>query len=719
MFSGIPQFVSKWQKFKLSERAGSHSHFIELCGVLGQETPTAGDADGTTYTFEKGITKNSGEKGFADVWKRSYFAWEYKTRGKDLADAYQQLLKYREALENPPLLVVCDFDRFEVHTNWTNTPSEVYAFSLQDLLPNEATSACKVAPLEVLHSIFANPGRLKPGQTTAQVTTDAAMEFGLLADSLRNRGVSADRTAQYLMRLLFCLFAEGMDLLPDNLFTRLIEGNRRKPPEFVRKLRQLFAAMSRGGSFGADDIPYFDGGLFMDDEAYELAADDLSILSRAAKLDWAAIEPAIFGTLFERILDPTKRSQIGGHYTSKEDILLIIDAVLMSSLRRRWAEIQKDALAQMEVMDRGRKPSSKTQKKLSDLLNGFAVEVGSVRVLDPACGSGNFLYLAMKRLLDLEKEISIFASSNGLSRFFIRCRPEQLYGIESNIYAHEIASVAIWIGFLQWQRDNGVIVTDNPIMQPLENIRQMDAVLCRDKNGSPTEPAWPEVDVIIGNPPFLGGNRIRQELGDEYVDGLFKLYKGRVPAFADLVCYWHERARKQIERSHAKRAGLLATQGVRGGANRKVLDRIKETGDIFWAESDREWTLDGAAVHVSMIGFDDGSEPRRILNGREVKSINSNLTAGADTTCAVILLENRDICFMGASPKAHFDIPERLALEMVGQPVNVNGRSNSDVVRPVMSAVDLVRRSRHMWTIDFGIMPLERQQLSMRSHSSM
>lgn len=264
----IPELVNKWRNTKLSERSAAQSHFIDLCTALDQQAPVDVDSEGNTYTFEKGVKKNSGGDGFADVWKRNYFAWEYKRKNEDLGKAYQQLLKYREALENPPLLVVCDLDRFEVHTNWTNTPPEVYSFDLNDLLLNKATAICKVPPADVLRFLFMDPERLKPGQTTAQVTTQAAKEFSTLAEGLRQRDIPAGRAARFIMRLLFCLFAEDIGLLPDRLFTRLIQNNRRKPTEFTKKLRQLFAAMANeGGSFGPDDIPYFDGGLFMDDKA--------------------------------------------------------------------------------------------------------------------------------------------------------------------------------------------------------------------------------------------------------------------------------------------------------------------------------------------------------------------------------------------------------------------------------------------------------------------
>ena len=219
------------------------------------------------------------------------------------------------------------------------------------------------------------------------------------------------------------------------------------------------------------------------------------------------------------------------------------------------------------------------------------------------------------------------------------------------------------------------------------------------------------MDVIVGNPPFLGGNRIRQGVGDEYLEALFALYNGRVPAFADLVCYWFEKARAQIAAGKAKRAGLLATNSIRGGANRVVLERIKQSGDIFWAISDRDWVLDGAAVNVSMIGFDDGTETSRILDGISVVKINSDLTSAVDLASAHRLSENGGICFMGPSAKAPFDLDATLAEAMLAAPLNVNGRPNSDVVRPVASAIDLVQGSRGKWTIDFGLMPLEEATL--------
>jgi len=235
----------------------------------------------------------------------------------------------------------------------------------------------------------------------------------------------------------------------------------------------------------------------------------------------------------------------------------------------------------------------------------------------------------------------------------------------------------------------------------------MDAILAFDDDGSPVEPEWPEADVVIGNPPFLGGGKLRGELGDEYLEVLFAVYDGRLPGFSDLCCYWFEKARAMIEAGSLRRAGLLATQGIRGKTNRTVLQRIKDSGDIFWAQSDRNWILDGAAVHVSMVGFDDGLERIRKLDGSAVSTINIDLTTEADLTERQLLWENANISFQGPSPKGPFDIQEETARTLLASSGNPNSRPNSDVVRPVCSAVDITRASRGKWTIDFGFMPIE------------
>ena len=700
----LAAFVERWKAVTLTERAAAHSHFIDLCEVLGQPHPAAADQTGESFTFEKHVSKLHGGKGFADVWKRSFFAWEYKGKHKNLVEAYHQLADYRDDLENPPLLVVCDMDIFEVHTNFTATQTRIYKFTLDDLLTSAPAPNCALPPLEVLRATFTNPEQLRPEAAAARVTEQAAAEFSKLALSLRSRGVDPEQAAHFLMRLLFCLFADSIGLLPDRLFRQLIELNRTAPAKFTNRLRQLFAAMATSGNnFGIHDIHWFNGGLFADDSVFDLTSPDLVTLRAAAQLDWSTVEPAIFGTLFERSLDPAKRSQLGAHYTSKEDILLIVEPVVMAPLVHRWQQVKTKALefaAKAQTAKGG--AYSKLRAQLQETLFGWVEELSKVRILDPACGSGNFLYVSLQRILDLWKEAHVFAAAHGLPTFLpFQVNPAQLYGLETNVYAHELASVVVWIGYLQWLNDNGIGWPTEPILRKLDNIQHRDAILAHDADGNPIEAAWPDAEFIVGNPPFLGGKRLRTQLGDLYVDELFVLYEGRVPPEADLVTYWFERARSLVEQGKAKRVGLLATQAIRAGASRAVLEAILKSGSIFFAWSNREWTLDGAAVRVSMVGFDNGEESSFQLNGEVAQNINSDLTTGTDLTKVLSLTENSLLSFQGPVKVGHFELEPAEAEKMLAAPPNPNGLRNSEVVVPWIIAKDLTDRPNGMYIVDF------------------
>ncbi len=314
------EFSKKWADARLKERAGAQEHFLDLCAVVGAPTPAQADPKGEFFAFEKGVEKTGGGKGYADAWYRGHFAFEYKGRHKDLTAAYKQLLLYREDLENPPLLVVTDTERFDVHTNFTGTMKRVYSFANADL-PREEN-------LRLLRALFADPDALKPGATTRSVTEEAAGKFAVVADGLRSRGHDPHRAAHFLNRLLFCLFAEDVGLLPEGLFTRVVERTGRDPELFARYAGELFGAMASGGNFLLESIRHFNGGLFEDAEALPLEAGELRVLTEAARLDWGSVEPAIFGTLFERSLDPAQRAKLGAHYTSRDDILAVIEPVL-------------------------------------------------------------------------------------------------------------------------------------------------------------------------------------------------------------------------------------------------------------------------------------------------------------------------------------------------------------------------------------------------------
>jgi type II restriction/modification system DNA methylase subunit YeeA len=452
---------------------------------------------------------------------------------------------------------------------------------------------------------------------------------------------------------------------------------------------------------------------------------DLSILYEVSRnYNWAHIAPEIFGTLFERSLNAERRSLIGAHYTSAEDILLLVEPVLMRPLEGRWVEVSENVLATLESERSASRNRSllKSTPKAEALLSAWIDELTSIRVLDPACGSGNFLYLALRRMLDLWLEAQRFAAQHKIALVLpAMVSPTQLFGIETEFYAHELASIVVWIGFLQWKHEHGIIDDREPILQKLENIEHADAILRYDEQTTqPYEPTWPQADFIIGNPPFLGGKLLRRELGDKYVDDLFELYKGRVRAESDLVVYWFEKARHQLAISSVDRVGLLATQGIRGGANRAVLERIQQSSRIFWAWSDRKWMLAGAAVHVSMIAFERsakqlGGSPLVsetwdcLLDGQAVPFINPDLTTGSNAASASRLKENANLCFMGTTKVGPFDIDADTARKMLAAPLNPNRRPNSDVVRPWVNAMDITRRPRAMYIVDFGTGASEQQ----------
>lgn len=690
----VSEFVTKWHRAELTERSASQQHFLDLCEVFDHPKPAAADPTGAEFTFEKGAAKHGGGQGFADVWKRGFFGWEYKGKHKNLDSAYDQLLRYREALENPPLLVVCDMDRFVIHTNFTATVARTYEITRDDL--NTPRN------IEILRNVFYDPEKLRPDATSTAITQEVARRVGEVAQGLRKRGIEGTEVARFLDRIVFCLFAEDVGLLPEKLFSRLIDGSK-DPAHFTKRVEDLFNAMAVGGDFGIETILHFNGNLFTTSPVLELTLQEMRSIQSATKLDWSAVDPSIFGTLFERELDPDMRAQLGAQYTSREDIETLIEPVVMQPLRREWRGLREKIESLLAAAEA--RPSARAQnaafREASRLIRDFHHRLSEIKVLDPACGSGNFLYVTLQKLKDLEKEVLIYASENRLGDFLPLVGPWQFFGIEKNEYAFDLAQTTLWIGYLQWIRANGFGVPAEPILRPMDNFKLMDAILDLSDPEHPKEPEWPAVDFIVGNPPFLGANRLRAELGDEYVSALFAVWQGRVPQGADLVTHWFEKAREQIQQGRCKRAGLLATQGIRGGANREVLDRIKNTGDIFFAESDRNWFLDGATVHVSMVGFDDGSEGQRVLDGNATDVINANLTSTIDVTKAKPLSENGTLYLKPPEKGGKFEIDETFALSVLQQP-NPNGRPNSDVLKPWINAESLVQTRQSLWIIDYG-----------------
>jgi type II restriction/modification system DNA methylase subunit YeeA len=458
-------FIAKWKAAELSERAAAHQHFVDLCRLLNEPTPAEADPKGEWYAFERGATKTTGGKGWADVWKRGHFGWEYKARGKDLTAAFAQLQQYAIALENPPLLVVCDLARFRIHTNWNNSVSVAHEFALEDL--RDPTVRQK------LKAVLSDPEQLRPGKTRQALTEEAAAEFARLAQSLRARGHYPEAVAHFVNRLVFCMFAEDVGLLPNKLFAKMLASARPRPKQFEQMARQLFRAMgSQNGMVGFDSVEWFNGGLFDDDAAFALNKEEIEVAARAAELDWAEIDPTIFGTLFERGLDPDKRSQLGAHYTDRDKIDLIVEPVIIRPWLAEW-QIAKNEVA--EALNRAKSAKSAAARTIAhnaalSRYRAFLDRLRAFTVLDPACGSGNFLYVALRALKDLESRVMIEAEAFGIHREFPQIGPAAVKGIEINAYAAELARVTVWVGEIQWMRRNGFDVSREPILKPLETI---------------------------------------------------------------------------------------------------------------------------------------------------------------------------------------------------------------------------------------------------------
>ena len=483
-------FAAKWRDNARREHASSQEHFIDLCRLLGVPTPNEADPTGESYTFEAGAERlSTGRQGWADVWKRGHFGWEYKGAHADLRAAYRQLLDYREDLENPPKLVVSDMDRIEVHTNFTGTRPAIHEVTLDDLAEGGDRTA---EALRVLRAVMLDPAALRPEQTPDEITQLAAARFAEIAQSMHERGHDPEAVAHHLNRVVFCLFAEDSRLLPERVLTEMIESRRSDPQAFDTGLSDLFLRMSDRETdrfYGNTRVEWFNGGLFDDAEVIPCTREELRAMHDAALLDWSRVEPAILGTLFERGLDPDKRGQLGAHYTDRDKILMVVEPVVLDPLRREFAAMREHVDALMA--DREPSPLTRVgqrpvrlpawERDAEAAWRAFLERLRTVRVLDPACGSGNFLYVTLRLLKDLEQEAIGWGTDRlGIPREFPQVDPHNVLGIEINPYARELAGVSIWIGHIQWMLDHGYGFPRDPVLQPLDNIELRDAILARD-----------------------------------------------------------------------------------------------------------------------------------------------------------------------------------------------------------------------------------------------
>ncbi|MHB8797860.1 MAG: class I SAM-dependent DNA methyltransferase [Thermoanaerobaculia bacterium] len=780
----LAAFISRWQASSGAERANKDLFLSELCDALGvpRPGPTTGDPEKDLYVFEKDAPNpNEGGRvttGKIDLYKEGCFLLEAK-QGSEAGDqkigtakrgtgmwgfamqaAYGQACQYTQAFDAPPpFLIVCDigycFDlyaTFDGSWNFRHFPdAKRHRIFLADL----------PAHADTLRTIFTDPHRLDPAKNAAKVTREIATHLAELARGLEVSGHRGERIAAFLMRCIFTMFAEDVGLLPKGLFATALERDWIKDPtRFVPEVTALWHMMNTGGTiFGVGKILTFNGGLFADPEALPLTKKQLEHLLEAAKTDWVDVEPAIFGTLLERALDPKERHALGAHFTPRAYVERLVRPTIEEPLRADWDVVRAEAF---HLADSGKEAAARSA------VHAFHKRLCEVRVLDPACGTGNFLYVTLDLMKRLESEVlGLLAdlgekeSSFEVDQFAVT--PAQFHGLEIKPWAKEIAELVLWIGYLQWQLrskgDSGVI--HEPILQEYGNIECRDAVLASDgtepvldENGKPVtrwdgetmkvspitgEPIpdeskrvkqvrvinprraeWPEVDYVVGNPPFIGTKRMRALLGDGYVDALRCAYSADVEDNADFVMYWWHKAASLLEDGKLRRFGLITTNSLTQTFNRRVVARHLEKGvRIAWAIPDHPWadTETGAAVRIAMtcaakaehvpvarlavVTAEESSEDpagaaHLTIETRSGALLHEDLRMGADVAGAQALRSNDGIAGMGvALHGAGFNLEPAEAARLRLSP-------DDPTIRPYLGGRDLLQSPRERYLIDFS-----------------
>jgi hypothetical protein len=523
-----------------------------------------------------------------------------------MAEARLQAERYALALPGdhraPPFLIVCDIGRaFELYFDWSGNgrgygffpDRQNYRIALEDLANDRKIAGLRKTAREVLAAIWTDPASIDPRLRAAEVTEDIARRLSRVAEALEKeqralkpgdteiaRGIEA--TSLFLMRMLFCMFAEDVELLPKDSFKRFLADAKGRSDQFWRSgLAELWSKMNqkeevnRYWSFGDAVVRYFNGNLFASARIFDLAPEFKGELLVAAEKDWRAVEPAIFGTLLEQVLTAKDRARLGAHYTPRAYVERLVDATIMEVLRPQWEEVRDAAMAAHEAGD---------DKTAMAGVRAFHDRLVAIRVLDPACGTGNFLYVAMEELLRLEGEAIQLAAEFG-ETLDAGVHPNQFLGLELNPRAAVIAELVLWIGWLRHRLANHPDSIGEPVLPPLTNINEgthggYDAVLARTATGepdteNPRRPDWPEADFIVGNPPFIGGkgSGIRTTLGSIYAEALWKA-NPRVPASADFVMQWWDRSADILTRpgTRLRRFGLVTTNSITQVFSRRVIE---------------------------------------------------------------------------------------------------------------------------------------------------
>ena len=566
-----PDFEARWLRSGGAEHANYGLFLQDLCDLLEvpRPDPTTDDPTQDAYVFERGVTFDDGagkrSTGRIDLYKRGCFVLETK-QGTDTPDqqakaakaelgqatgkrrkghavrgtakwgqmveaAREQALRYVRALPasepRPPFVVVVDVGfSIDLYSNFAGVGDSYVPFpdssKFRVLLPALADPAVR-AQLKLL---FTDPQQLDPARLAAQVTRRLAGHLAGLSNQLEKAGHAPDVVAQFLMRCLFTMFAEDVELIPKKSFSKLLAeyaDTAEARAYLPEALASLWATMDKGGFSPAlrTKVRHFNGKLFHDATALPLNADQVALLQQAADADWTLVEPAIFGTLLERALDPQERHSLGAHYTPRRYVEHLVLPTVIEPLRREWAAAQAASAQRLEE-GKGKKAVDEARTELVRFLHRLT----SVRILDPACGSGNFLYVTLEHLKRLEGEVLTALGQLGQSGRLelgdgTTVGPRQLLGLELNPRAAAIADVVLRIGYLQWHlRTHGLTQLREPLLDDNQNIRQQDAALSYDEpefqNARPA--VWPEADFIVGNPPFIGASRMREALGNGYTE---------------------------------------------------------------------------------------------------------------------------------------------------------------------------------------------------------
>jgi hypothetical protein len=777
--TALETFIARWGANEGgAERANYVLFLTELCALLDLPQPNPANATHSRndYVYERAVIfrDEAGRSGHGriDLYKRACFVLEAKQsrerggakevsvpaeqaalpgftapqvrgrrsaqRGWDvlMRNAREQAEQYARALPPdhgwPPFILVCDVGHaIEVFADFSGQGKNYRQF------PDRAGFRIYLDDLrdgrirDRLRAIWLDPNSLDPARHAASVTRDIAKRLASVSKLLEERGYQPEPVAHFLMRCLFTMFAEDTGLLEAGSFAEILADARANPASFAPMLEDLWRTMDTGGFSPVlrRNVRRFNGGLFSDRTAIPLHKEEIGELYEAAKHVWTEVEPAIFGTLLEQALDKDERRRLGAHYTPRAYVERLVVATIIEPLQREW---------ETEVLGTVERERGSNSTEAIRAVHDFHVKLAQTRVLDPACGTGNFLYVSLELIKRLEGEVlEVLADLGGQEALSLETEtvhPRNFLGIELNPRAAAIAELVLWLGYLQWQLRNGASISD-PVLERLHNITAMDAVLKHDPerpraDGSGTElpnarrPEWPEADYIVGNPPFIGGKDIRSRLGDAKATALWKA-NPNINKSADLVMYWWDRAAEQLARkgTRLKRFGFVTTNSITQEFSRRVITKRMEGRppvSLIMAIPDHPWTkatTDAAAVRIAMTvveaGQRDGvllevateseldTDTPRIEAQQRTGRLNADLTLGIDTGSAIPLRANQGICSNGMKPLGSGFIVSKSEAEHLG----LGLRPDADTfIRQYRNGRDLTSKPRDVYVLDlFGL----------------